>query len=56
MWRRNNFITTLTNLEFTSSGRLYDDGKRCRDILKKIVNSARGRVGWQARATHQGID
>lgn len=56
IWRSNNPDTTLANLEFTLSGRMYEDAKRCREILKNFVNSAYGSVNWQARATHLEMD
>lgn len=56
VWRNANPDTVLANLEFTSSGRVHEDAKRCRNILKNFVNSARGSVEWQARATHQATN
>lgn len=55
VWRSNNPDTVLANLEFRSSVRVHEDAKRCRDNLKKFVNSARGSVEWQARADSNSL-
>lgn len=52
IWRSNNPDQVLANLQFTSVGRIHEDAKRCRDILKRFVNCAFGALSWQARATH----
>lgn len=53
VWRNNDPDLVLADLQCPLSGRVHEDAKRCRDILKRFVNSAFGSVPWQATATYQ---